>query len=74
MDFDDNINMDNPEFIVEPSNDVTAVDMISPVVYAPIHPRGNKGDKGDKGDPGKDWIDGVQGPKGHPGKDAPIVP
>lgn len=74
MDFDDNINMDTIEFVVEPSNHVTSVDMMSPVVYAPIHPRGEKGDKGDKGDPGKDGKDGAEGPQGPPGKDAPIVP
>lgn len=74
MDFGDNINMDNLEFLVEPSNDVTSVDMISPVVYVPFHPRGEKGDKGDSGEDEKDSIAGPSGPPGPPGKYSHIVP
>jgi hypothetical protein len=56
------------EFIVQPLTDVTTVDMVTPVIYAPIYPRG------EKGDPGRD---GMQGPREHTdpaGKDAPIIP
>ena len=75
--------MDTPDLIVHPSNDITSVDMVTPVIYANIHSRGEKGDKGEKGDRGeKGGIGnngipgprGLQGPPGPPGIQGPPGP
>lgn len=52
---------------IQPSKDVTTVDMLTPVIYAPINLLALKGEKGDKGDPGKDGVPGPRGPPGPPG-------
>jgi len=70
-------NMDNSEIVIQPSKDVVSVDMITPVIYSHVYPRGEKGEKGDPGKDGRDGRDGIMGPQGRPGppgKDAPIVP
>ena len=58
---------------IQPSKDTVSIDMLTPVVYAPIHMRevkGAKGDKGDDGIPGPPGSPGPPGPPGPPGRDA----
>ena len=59
--------MDTNDLIVRPSNDITCVDMHTPVIYSNIHSRGEKGEKGekgDRGDKGEDGNSGIPGPRG----------
>lgn len=74
MYFDTIPNMDFSDVIVQPSKDVTSVDMTTPVTYAPIQSRGLKGEKGDpgkEGPPGPPGFTGPPGPRGPAGPPGP---